>query len=332
MKEPQQDSATSDYDVVIIGSGFGGSVAALRLTEKGYRVAVLEAGRRSEDKELPKSSWQTKAFLWMPALGCFGILRMTALKDAFILSGSGVGGGSLVYANTLYEPPQRFYDDPHWNRITDWRAELAPYYDQAKRMLGVVDNPTMTPSDEVMLDIAKEMGVEKSFRLAPVGVYFGKPGVEAPDPYFGGVGPARRGCIQTGECMTGCRHNSKNSLVKNYLYLAEHGGTTIYPMTTVTTVRPLEEGGYAVETVRSGGLLRKYWRTFKARQVIFAAGTLGTQDLLHRMRAAKHLPNLPARLGELTRTNSEAILGATYLPGQTQFHPGRRHHVFVSSR
>jgi cholesterol oxidase len=300
----------TEVDVVVIGSGFGGSTTALRLTEKGYMVAVLEAGRRFDETTLPKTSWDLRSFFWAPKLGCTGIQRVSLLKDVMILSGAGGGGGSLVYANTLYEPLPPFYADPQWGHITDWRAELAPFYDQARRMLGVVPNPTITPSDEVMRAVAEEMGVGDTFRATPVGVLFGEPGVEVDDPFFGGVGPKRRGCIECGECMTGCRHGAKNTLLQNYLYLAERAGAAVHPLTTVTTIRPLPDGRYAVETERTGAWLRKQRRTFIAPDVVVAAGTLGTQKLLHRMRDEGHLPHLSARLGELTRTNSEAILGA----------------------
>src|SRR5271166_5735746 len=205
--------AARDYDVLVIGSGFGGSVTALRLTEKGYRVGVLEAGRRFEDADYPRTSWDLRSFLWAPKLGCTGIQRIHLLRDVIVLAGAGVGGGSLVYANTLYEPKDAFYRDRQWAHITDWRTELAPYYDQAKRMLGVVQNPTMTAADEVMKQVADQMGVGDTFTMAPVGVYFGaegrkEPGVESGDPYFGGAGPRRRGCLEVGECMTGCRHNA----------------------------------------------------------------------------------------------------------------------------
>jgi cholesterol oxidase len=299
-----------DTDVVVIGSGFGGSVSALRLTEKGYSVAVLEAGRRFDEGTLPKTSWHVRSFLWAPRLRCFGIQRISLLKDVLVLSGAGVGGGSLNYANTLYEPLEVFYADPQWGHITDWRSELAPFYDQAKRMLGVTANPTITPADEVMRDVAEEMGVGPTFRPTPVGVWFGEPGVEVADPFFGGAGPARRGCIQCGECMTGCRHGAKNTLLQNYLYLAERAGAVVHPLTTVTCIRPLADGRYAVDTERTGSWLRRHPQTFVARDVVVAAGTLGTQKLLHRMRAEGTLPDLSPRLGELTRTNSEAILGA----------------------
>jgi cholesterol oxidase len=306
-----------DYDVVVIGSGFGGSVSALRLTEKGYRVAVLEAGRRFADSDFPTTSWDVRRFLWAPKLGCRGIQRIHALRDVIVLAGAGVGGGSLVYANTLYEPrSDAYYRDPQWAHITDWREELAPYYDQAKRMLGVVPNPTLTPSDEVMLAVAEEMGVADTFGMAPVGVFFGRdgrkePGVEVDDPYFGGAGPRRTGCLEVGECMTGCRHNAKNTLVKNYLHLAEAGGAVIHPETTARRIRPLPGGGYAVETVRTGAWREdRTLRTITAAQVVVAAGTWGTQQLLHRMKAEGALPGLSDRLGVLTRTNSEALGGA----------------------
>jgi cholesterol oxidase len=310
-----------DYDVVVIGSGFGGSVTALRLTEKGYRVAVIEAGRRFDDpdgtpgerhRDLPKTSWRTRRYVWAPGLGMTGIQRIHLLRGAkgsrvLILAGAGVGGGSLVYANTLYEPLQPFYDDPQWRHITDWKAELGPYYTQAKRMLGVQPNPTMTPADEAIKRVADRMGRGATFRLTPVGVLFGdKPGETTDDPYFGGAGPRRRTCTECGSCMTGCRVGAKNMLTENYLYLAEHAGADVLPMTTVTAVRPRPDGGYTIETRRTGGRAR---RVLTAEQVVFAAGGYGTQRLLHRMKASGTLPHLSDRLGTRTRTNSEAILG-----------------------
>jgi cholesterol oxidase len=295
-----------DYDVVVVGSGFGGSVAALRLTEKGYRVAVVEAGRRFADDEFAKTSWDLRRYLWAPALGCFGIQRIHMLKDVMVLAGSGVGGGSLVYANTLYRPLKPFYTDRQWAHITDWEAELAPHYDQASRMFGVVQNPTITPADEVMQKVAADMGVADSFHPTPVGVFFGKPGVRVPDPFFGGAGPERTGCTECGSCMTGCRVGAKNTLVKNYLYLAEQNGAKVLPLSTVTAVRPLSRG-FAVDLRRTGGKARA---TITAGQVVLAAGTWGTQRLLHAMKDRGVLPRLSPRLGELTRTNSEAIIGA----------------------
>ncbi|HVX54005.1 GMC family oxidoreductase [Nocardioides sp.] len=309
-------SGTSHYDVLIIGSGFGGSVSALRLTEKGYKVAVLEAGARLEDKDFADTSWDLKKFLFNPALGCYGIQRIDMVKDAIILAGAGVGGGSLVYANTLYEPLDPFYADPSWSHITDWKSELAPYYDQAKRMLGVVVNPYVTPADKVMQQVAEEMGVGETYHQAPVGVFFGQegvaPGTEVADPFFGGEGPARNTCTQCGECMVGCRHNAKNTLVKNYLHLAEKNGAEVHPLTTVTRVVPREGGGYTVHARWTKAKLsrRTATKTFTADQVIFSAAAIGTQKLLHKLKLTGDLPDISDRLGERTRTNSEAILGA----------------------
>jgi cholesterol oxidase len=324
-----------DADVVVIGSGFGGSVAALRAAEKGYRVAVLEAGRRFSNDTLPKTSWELSKFLWAPRLGWMGIQRITPLNDVLVLSGAGVGGGSLVYANTLYTPLDDFYNDRQWAHITDWKAELAPYYDQAERMLGVTNNTTMTPSDIEMKAVAEDMGVGHTFALTPVGVFFGPPGQTVPDPYFGGAGPERTGCIQCGECMIGCRHNAKNRLDLTYLHLAETLGAVIYPETTVTAVRPRPGGGYLVETRHT--TRRSRHATYTAAHVVFAAGTLGTQRLLLRMRDEGVLSGLSPRLGELTRTNSEAILGAMskrkgvdYTRGvaiTSSFYPDPRTHV-----
>jgi cholesterol oxidase len=327
-----------DFDVLVIGSGFGGSVTALRLTEKGYRVGVLEAGARFEDADFPATSFDTKRFLFAPAVGCYGIQRIDLLKDVLILSGAGVGGGSLNYANTLYEPLDPFYADRQWAHITDWRAELAPYYDQAKRMLGVTTYPHVSPSDDVMRKVAEEMGVGHTFHATPVGVFFGRPGETADDPYFGGAGPTRRGCLDCGECMTGCRHGAKNTLVKNYLYLAERAGATVHAMTTVTRVRPRRGGGYEVQVRPTQTTRRRQRRTLTAEQVVFAASALGTQRLLHRMRDEGWLPRVSDRLGVLTRTNSESILGAIagkdstvdYSRGvaiTSSFHPDESTHI-----
>ena len=303
--------ATFDYDVLVVGSGFGGSVTALRLTEKGYRVGVLEAGRRFADEDFPATSWRVTRFLWAPKLGLRGLQRIHVLPDVIVLAGAGVGGGSLVYANTLYVPPESFFRDPQWADMTDWADELAPYYDQAARMLGVVDTPKMTPADEAFLSVAQEMGVADTFRLTPVGVYYGSgPGVTSPDPFFGGVGPERTGCTDCGECMTGCRHNAKNTQVKNYLGLAERAGTVVHPLTTVTAIRPLASGGFEVDTVASGSWTRKTARTFTAEQVVVAAGTYNTQKLLHRQRDEGNLANISPMLGRLSRSNSEALVGA----------------------
>ncbi len=328
-----------DYDVVVIGSGFGGSVAALRLTEKGYRVAVLEAGRRYEDSTFPKTSWRVNRFLWAPRLGLKGLQRIHVLRDVVVLAGAGVGGGSLVYANTLYVPPEAFFEDRQWAHITDWADELAPYYDQATRMLGVVQNPTMTPSDVAMKEVADQMGVGDTFRMTPVGVYFGAgAGEVAPDPFFGGVGPERTGCTECGECMTGCRHNAKNTLPKNYLGLAERAGAQVFPLTRAIELQPPGDaagGQWRVVTKRTGRPGGR--RVFTADQVIVAAGTYSTQKLLHKMKSDGVLPRLSNRLGFLSRTNSESLVGAVgastgedYSRGvaiTSSFHPEPHTHI-----
>ncbi|PPK96115.1 cholesterol oxidase [Kineococcus xinjiangensis] len=307
-----------DYDVLVVGSGFGGSVTALRLSEKGYRVGVLEAGRRFADADLPATSWDVRRFLWAPRLGCTGIQRIHVLPDVVVLAGAGVGGGSLVYAGTLYRPQSdTFYRDPQWAHLADWREELAPFYDQAERMLGVVPSRTTTPCDEVLRAVADGMGAGCRVTSVPVGVFFGRegreePGVRVEDPYFGGAGPPRTGCLQCGECMSGCRHGAKNTLVKNYLHLAERAGARVHPLTAAVALRPRPGGGYAVDAVPPGARrCGRAARTFTARHVVLAAGTWGTQFLLHRMRAEGHLPRLSPRLGALTRTNSESIGGVS---------------------
>ncbi|MEU6057618.1 GMC family oxidoreductase [Streptomyces sp. NPDC047097] len=323
-EETGGQEAGDDYDVLVVGSGFGGSVSALRLTEKGYRVGVLEAGRRFTPATLPRTSWDLRNYLWAPALGLYGLQRVHLLGNVMVLAGAGVGGGSLNYANTLYVPPPAFFQDRQWASITDWQEELAPYYDQAKRMLGVRLNPTMTPSDVHLKAAAEAMGVGDTFHLAPVGVFFGdgkdadgadgvktRPGREVPDPYFGGAGPARRACTECGECMTGCRHGAKNNLTENYLHLAERAGAVIHPMTTVTAVTEDPSGaGYRVSVVPTQRRRKAAPRVLRSRYVIVAAGTYGTQTLLHTMKDRGLLPRISDRLGELTRTNSEALVGS----------------------
>ncbi|MFF7633892.1 GMC oxidoreductase [Kitasatospora sp. NPDC008050] len=328
MTDGEQAVEDFDYDVIVVGSGFGGSVSALRLTEKGYRVAVLEAGRRFGRDELPRNSWDVKNYLWAPGLGLYGIQRIHLLANVLVLGGAGVGGGSLNYANTLYVPPKAFFEDRQWQHITDWAEELAPFYDQAQRMLGVRANPTTTPSDVHLKAAAERMGVGDSFHFAPVGVFFGDgrdadgsakaaPGGEVEDPYFGGAGPSRKACVECGECMTGCRHGAKNTLTENYLFLAEAGGAEIHPLTTVARIRELD-GGFAVDVkrtnARGAAAERAGARTLTAARVVVAAGTYGTQTLLHTMRDQGRLPRISAALGKLTRTNSEALVGAQTTP------------------
>ncbi|QNK54016.1 GMC family oxidoreductase [Dermacoccus sp. PAMC28757] len=309
-----------DHDVVVIGSGFGGSVAALRLAEKNYDVLVYEAGPRREDEDFATSSWDVRNYLWAPALKCYGVQRIHKIPDAVILAGAGVGGGSLNYANTLYVPPQPFFADKQWSHITDWSAELMPHYETAKKMLGVVEsNPCEGPVEQLMRGVAADLGVSETFRKTPVGVFFGESGKRVADPYFGGEGPERTGCTECGNCMVGCRVGAKNTLAKNYLPLAERSGARIEPMRTVVDLEPLGpngDEGWRITTEATGAWVRKNRRTVTAQHVVMAAGTWGTQSLLHSLQADGKLPRLSRTLGHLTRTNSEELGGAaaTQLP------------------
>lgn len=300
-----------DTDVAIIGSGFGGSVSALRLTEKGYRVTVFEAGKRFTATDFPTSTWDIRRFLFMPRLGLQGIQRLTLLRDVLVLSGAGVGGGSLVYANTLYEPLEGFYQDRQWADITDWRSELAPFYDLAKRMLGVTTAPDTSPNDAVLRELADRLGVADTYRPAEVGVYLGTPGQTDPDPFFGGKGPDRSGCLLCGGCMVGCRYGAKNTLDQNYLYLAEHAGATVLAERQVVDVVPLDGGGYEIHSQRPGLRRGQGRQMMTAEQVVFSAGVLGTVRLLAGLAERGRLRQLSPRLGQLVRTNSESIPGAT---------------------
>jgi cholesterol oxidase len=318
-----------DYDVVIIGSGFGGSVAALRAAEKGYRVGVMESGRRWKDEDIPKTQWDLQHFLWFPAAELYGLQRIEYLDDVLILSGAGVGGGSHVYANTLYVPPRQFFDAPEWAGITDWAAELAPGLDQAMRMLGVVRYPYMpTDVDRALHAVATEMGRGESFNKAPVGVYFGTPGVEAEDPYFGGVGPRRTGCISCGNCNIGCGHNAKNKLTTNYLYLAEELGAQVHELHEVYDLAPLDGGGFEVRTRHPGWAQRAahvHGRTYTAEQVIVAAHAYGSAKLLHHMQHKGRLTGLSSQLGQRARTNSEQLLYVTRSHGDWKRDPEKVH-------
>ena len=308
-----------DYDWLVVGSGFGGSVSALRLAEKGYRVGLIEAGRRITDDDMPRSTWDLKRYFWAPKLGLRGIFRLTLFRDVAVVSGAGVGGGSLGYANTLYRAPDRFYRDPQWAGIEDWAAALAPHYDTAERMLGVVTVTADDPADQLLREFGREIGAEQTYAKTRVGVFFGTPGETVADPFFGGEGPARTGCIACGRCMVGCPHNAKNTLPKNYLWLAERAGATITPERTVVDVRPLGapdgSDGYAVTTERTGAWLRRDRRVHTTRGVVVAAGPLGTNKLLAHARLSGALPRISHRLGELVRTNSEAILAVTLPKG-----------------
>jgi cholesterol oxidase len=321
--------ASFDYDVVIIGSGFGGSVAALRAAEKGYRVGVMESGRRWKDEDIPKTQWDLPHFLWFPAAELYGIQRIEYLDDVLILSGAGVGGGSHVYANTLYVPPKQFFDAPEWGSITDWADEVAPCLDQATRMLGVVRYPYMpTDVDRVLQEVATEMGRGETFNRAPVGVYFGSPGVEADDPYFGGVGPRRTGCISCGNCNIGCGHNAKNKLTTNYLYLAEKLGAEVHELHEVYDLAPLEGGGFQVHARHPGWAQRAtdpQHRTYTAEQVIVTAHAYGSAKLLHHMQHKGRLTGLSGQLGRRARTNSEQLLAVTRTHGEWKRDPEQTH-------
>jgi cholesterol oxidase len=314
------------YDYVIIGSGFGGSVSAMRLTEKGYSVLVLEKGKRFEDKDFAKSNWQFWKYLWLPEIRAHGILQISILQGVMVLHGAGVGGGSLGYANVLEVPPEETFATPAWNRTVNWGEILRPHYETAKRMLGVVINPRLWAADHVLKQMAAERGMGHTFRTTEVGAYLGEAGVTVPDPYFGGEGPSRAGCNYCGGCMVGCRHNAKNTLPKNYLYFAEKNGAEIRSEAEVVDVRPwtIHDGswmGYSsssrVEYPRymvihqSSTSLRKPKQTVFAKNVIFAAGVMGTMKLLLHLRDVKRsLPRLSRRLGHMVRTNSEALLGS----------------------
>jgi cholesterol oxidase len=303
---------TFDCDWIVVGSGFGGSVSALRLAEKGYDVKVLECGRRFADEDFPSSTWDSRRYFWAPRLGMKGILRLSIFKDLSVVSGCGVGGGSLGYANTLYVPPSPFFKDPQWADLEDWEARLAPHYETAQRMLGVVVHENDDPADQLLRELGEELGVADTYRKTPIGIYLDNPGETVPDPYFEGEGPERTGCMQCGRCMVGCPHGAKNTLVKNYLWLAEHRGVEVEAERTVTDIRPLGAAdgsdGYAVTSERTGLLRGRRRRTITARGVVVAAGPLGTNKLLQRCRLGGSLPRISPRLGELVRTNSESIL------------------------
>ncbi|MBN2549607.1 MAG: GMC family oxidoreductase [Anaerolineales bacterium] len=310
----------SIYDYVIIGSGFGGSVSAMRLVEKGYSMLVLERGKRFRDQDYARTSWNIFRYLWLPALRCFGVFQMYPFRHVLVLQGAGVGGGSLGYANVLMKPSDKIFENPTWRHLAEWKEVLEPHYQTAQRMLGVAQNPRLGPADEVIKEIAHELGTEASFQPVLVGAFFGeagKEGEEVPDPYFGGEGPSRKGCTHCGACMVGCRENSKNTLVKNYLYFAEKWGGEVLAESQADDIRPLPEGQpdgarYEVAYHRTTAWFFKRKKTIRARNVIFSAGAVGTLNLLFRCREmTRSLPRISPRLGTLVRTNSEALLGAS---------------------
>ncbi|HEX7373376.1 MAG TPA: GMC family oxidoreductase [Steroidobacteraceae bacterium] len=311
-----------DYDWLVIGSGFGGSVSALRLAEKGYKVGVLEAGRRYRDEDYARTTWNLRRFLWAPALGLRGIFRLTPFKDVFIASGTAVGGGSVVYANTLYRASPEFFTNPQWAGLNDWAAALAPHYDTAEKMLGVQVVPRESDGQAILREVGEHLGVGHTFRRTPVGVYFGKAGQTVPDPYFGGEGPARTGCTFCGACMVGCREGAKNTLLKNYLWFAEKRGVEILPEREVVDIRPLGAAdgsdGYRVTTERPGAWFNRRRRIFTARGIVMSAGALGTNRLLAKCKHLGSLPRISDRLGQLVRTNSESILAVTLPRGMAR--------------
>jgi cholesterol oxidase len=303
-----------DYDWLIIGSGFGGSVSALRLSEKGYKVGVIEVGRRFEDEDFAKSTWQLNRFLWAPLLGLRGILRLTPFKDVFVASGAGVGGGSIVYANTLYRAKQEFFQNSQWAGLANWEQELEQPYATAERMLGVNTVPFASPGDKLLQDYAASIGTEETFCRTPVAVFFGEPGKTVADPFFDGEGPVRTGCISCGACMVGCRVGAKNTLLKNYLWFAEKNGAEVLPNRRVVDIRPIGAAdgrdGYEIR-MQSPGLWRGKTKILRAQGVVVAAGALGTNHLLANCKHGGSLPNISDRLGRLVRTNSESILAVT---------------------
>lgn len=319
-----QNKSGETADFVIIGSGFGGSVSALRLVEKGYDVVVLERGKRYTAKDFPKTNWNVGKYLWLPALRCFGFMGINFLNDIMILNGSGVGGGSLVYASTHLKPTREFFQAPEWVDLADWEAELEPCYETADRMLGTARNPKMWASDDILHDIATELGREETFSPTPVGIFFGEAGKTVPDPFFDGQGPERAGCIHCGGCMVGCRHNAKNTLDKNYLYLAEKFGAEVRPEANVVDIRPLPAGQpdgarYEIVYEKTTAWFFKPRTTIRTRNVVVSAGVLGTVNLLLKCRhETGSLPNLSATLGQRVRSNSEALMGVTARHGDEE--------------
>jgi cholesterol oxidase len=324
----KQSTLKSTYDYIVIGSGFGGSVSAMRLMAKGYSVLVLERGKRYEDKDFARTSWNLGKYLWIPGIRCFGILEITPLRQVLSLHGSGVGGGSLGYANVLVEPDERLFESAKWRHLANWKEVLRPHYETARRMLGVTRNQKFSPGDEVLREVANDMGKGDTFRSTDVGVVFGEPEVEVPDPYFHGRGSTRAGCNYCGGCMVGCRYNAKNTLVKNYLFFAEAWGAEVRAESQVSSIRPLvgdqtDRARYEVTYHNPTTWLFKPHRSVRAKNVVVAAGVVGTLKLLFRCRdVLKSLPKLSDRLGEDVRNNNEAFMGVVSRSYATDYSEG----------
>lgn len=318
------DQQNHNYDYIIIGSGFGGSVSALRLSEKGYKVLVIEKGKWFKDKDFPTTNWNLKKWLWLPSLRFFGFFRMTFFRHITTLTGVGVGGGSLVYCNTLPVPKTKFFTAETWAHLADWEKELRPFYPVAMQMLGTAKNPRLEFGDLALHTLSKQIGKEEHFEPTNVAVFFGEPGKTVQDPYFNGKGPDRAGCTFCGGCMLGCRFNAKNTLDKNYLFFAQRLGATIQAESEVYDVKPIDGGngstGYVVHWRNSTSIFKKRG-TFTARGIIFAGGALGTNKLLLKLKRAS-LPNLSDRVGHGVRTNSESLLGITAYSKKTVFSEG----------
>jgi len=311
---------TPTYDYAIIGSGFGGSVSACRLTEKGYDVLMLEKGSELTAKDFPETNWNLKRWLWVPILGFRGLFQIRPFRHVTVLAGNGVGGGSLTYANTLPIPKRHFFENPAWSGLANWEQELAPHYQTARRMLGAAPTNFLTPADEVLLSIARDRGNEAAFEKPHVAIFMGEPGKTVPDPYFGGEGPPRTGCLRCGACMTGCRHGAKNTLDKNYLYFARKRGLTLKADTEVFHVSPLSSGGYLIKTRVGKWTFGRKVVAYRAKNVIFSAGALGTNSLLLRLKDdPSALPRISDRLGRRVRTNSESLIMVA-IPGAKEDH------------
>lgn len=313
-----------EYDFIIVGSGFGGSVSALRISEKGYKVLIVEKGKWFKSKDFPKTNWNFRKWLWMPRIGFFGIMKLSIFKHVAVLSGTGVGGGSLVYANTLPIPKSTFFNSGSWDKLNDWENDLKPYYNEALKMLGAIKNPILFDGDLGLKKVAQKLNIEDKFKATNVAVYFGEENVTKDDPYFGGKGPERTGCNHCGACMTGCRNNSKNTLDKNYLHLAQQNGAEILAEHEVFDVKPFKsqegENGYEVGIKSSTKRFKKNQK-IRSKGLIFSGGVLGTVKLLLKLKKTS-LPNISNKIGEDIRTNNETLVSVSSLDKDKNFSKG----------